>query len=326
MRGYADPDIVDGTAMIERAPVAIDGIRINRLAGTGANGFVFAGFDERLKRSVAVKVWPPRKDGPARPGQQRVNQALAEAAKVSTLKSAHIVSIYAAGQLHTGWPYVVMEYIDDAPLKDVRAELSLWDRRDVWHNVYRALDVAERNGIYHGDLHDGNVLVRWFHATVIDFGTSMLSGHEPSLRRHARLVHQFVQRLLPELDEYVPALDVPDQVRPEYVSYVEHVRVEAAESLMELETDLGDLTVEQVRRRLASLANHTSTALIDLVTPILRWLPSAGIEATQIAEYSKVARAEADRRRAQPWPPTVGLILRPVPPFPEADTVLPGND
>jgi len=63
---------------------------------------------------------------------------------VSRLKSEYIAAVFSASCLETGWPYVVMEYIDDVPLKNVRDDLSVSDRLIVWHSVYRALDQAER--------------------------------------------------------------------------------------------------------------------------------------------------------------------------------------
>ena len=73
-----------------------------------------------------------------------------------------------------------MEYVEGVPFTDeVRAGLAdasgFAMRMMFWSDVRRGLGDAERVGIYHGDLHGGSVLVRPFHATVIDFGTSALS-------------------------------------------------------------------------------------------------------------------------------------------------------
>jgi hypothetical protein len=155
---------------------------------------------------------------------------------------------------------------------------------------------------------------------VIDFGTSTFAGRGRSLKRHARLIHKFVEWLLPELCEYVPPLDIPQLVQPEYVSYVEHLRIEAAENLMKLDAELDDLTTEQVTQRLTYIANSTSTALIDMVTPITQWLEKRCVKTELVATYRLKATAEADRMRSQPWPNSVGLTLRPVPPFRETST------
>ncbi|WP_344097634.1 protein kinase domain-containing protein [Microbacterium deminutum] len=318
MQGYDGAAVAGGRAQVDGVSIDIDGIVLERLVGTGANGFVFAGRDIRLDRPVAVKIWPPRKDRAPHDGDARSEQALAEAAKVARIKHEHIASVYSADFLPSGWPYVVMEFVDDPPLREVIDELSLLDRLSTCRDVYRALDTAEREGIYHGDLHGGNVLVRWFHATVIDFGTSLLAGHEHSLRRHARLVHSFVHQLLPELENYLPRLDIPGIVRPEYVTYVEDVRIGAAEALMQLDGELDQLSGPDTAQRLKYVADQYSTALIDLTTPITAWLDARGVEDRPIAEFRARSESETAKRRSRPWPTTVGMKLRPVPPFVDA--------
>lgn len=315
MKGYADAVLVEGGVELDGIWFEIDGVSLERLLGTGANGFVFAGRDTRLDRSVAVKVWPPRKDRAPTKGEASVEQALAEASKVARIKHDHIAAVYSAGYLPSGWPYVVMELVDDPPLSTVIDEMSILDRLSAWRDVHQALDAAERKGIFHGDLHGGNVLIRWLHATVIDFGTSALSGREHSLRRHSRLVHRFVHDLLPELEEFIPPLDIPGLVRPEYVSYVEDVRVRAAESLMRLDDELDQLSRSEVAQRVNSIANEYSTSLIDLTAPVAAWLSKRGVDGALVAQFRARSRAEAASRRARPWPSSVGLTLRPVPPF-----------
>lgn len=109
MKGYPEPVVSGGGATVRDAIISIDDIRLDRVLGSGANGFVFDGEDMMLKRRVAVKIWPPRLD---RPGKDRAMQALAEAQKLAQLKSDNIVSIYRAGRLDTGWIYIVMEYVE----------------------------------------------------------------------------------------------------------------------------------------------------------------------------------------------------------------------
>ena len=70
-----------------------------------------------------------------------------------------------------------MKYIDGEPLQKVRASLNDrggFERRIMyWADIRKGLAAAESIGIYHGDVHGKNVIVDFFHATLIDFGTSM---------------------------------------------------------------------------------------------------------------------------------------------------------
>jgi serine/threonine protein kinase len=233
MRGYPEPVVSGGDATVRDTIISIDDIRLDRVLGSGANGFVFDGEDLLLKRRVAVKIWPPRLD---RPGKDRAIQALAEAQKLAQLNSDRIVTIYRAGRLDTGWIYIVMEYVDGVPLTDeVLAEYSgpagFGLRCGFWSNVYSGLDAAEREGVYHGDLHGGNVLVRPFHAKIIDFGTSALAGKSRSLRRHARMVNEFAQWLLPELAEYIAPLDIRKLSEPKFATFLVGEWVDACRDL-----------------------------------------------------------------------------------------------
>jgi phosphotransferase family enzyme len=192
-----------------------------------------------------------------------------------------------------------------------------YDRRKwIWQSVYRALDTAERTGVYHGDLHDGNVIVKNFFgdATLIDFGTSILAGKGRSLKRHAKKVHEFAQRLMPELKDYVPPLDIANFVRPEYATFVVAQWVEASRGLKELEPLLPAISEKDLAQRLTSLAGRCSTTLIDIHSPVVRWLSSHGISSESLGTYISAADEQVARLKKIPYPPTIGLPLRPVPP------------
>lgn len=310
VKGYPDPVVRRGVARVGDIVIAIDGIRLEKVLGSGANGVVFAGEDKFLKRRVAVKVWPPRAD---RPRRNPTKQALAEARKLARLKSDTIVPIYRAGRLDNGFIYAVMEQVEGVPFtKGVAAELSdapgFAMRMMFWSDVRRGLQEAERIGIYHGDLHGGNVLVRPFHATLIDFGTSALSGRNRSLRRHARMVNEFAQKLLPELCSYIPPLDIRELANPKYATWVVGQWVEAATALRRLDADLSGMSEEDISRQLIALANSYSTNLIDLHSPIAAWLTTKGVSRSLVDAYRVAAEAELAHRKATFNPD--GLITR----------------
>jgi serine/threonine protein kinase len=299
MREYPEPVVSGGDATVRDTIISIDDIRLDRVLGSGANGFVFDGEDLLLKRRVAVKIWPPRLD---RPGKDRAIQALAEAQKLARLKSDVIVPIYHAGRLDNNWIYAVMEYGEGVPFTDeVRAELTdvsgfamrmMW-----WGDVHRGLSDAERVGVYHGDLHGGNVLVRPFHATLIDFGTSALAGKSSSLKRHARMVNEFAQRLLQELTEYIAPLDIRKLSEPKFATFLVGEWVDACRDLQELEKEISALTEKDLAWRLTLLAENYSTNLVDLNRPIAMWLENSGVPRKLLDTYAEKAEAEVACRR-----------------------------
>jgi serine/threonine protein kinase len=224
-------------------------------------------------------------------------QALAEAQKLARLNSDVIVSVYSAGQLDSGWIYVIMEQVEGVPLKSVRASLDgdheFPMRAIFWGDVYKGLDDAQRIGIYHGDLHDGNVLVRAFRATLIDFGTSALAGKTRSLKRHASMVHQFAQRLLPELKHYVAPPDIPNLIPPQYVIHAVHHWVQTASGLRELDASLSSISEQDLTRRLTSLAKRWPP-VVDLSEPVSRWLASKDVSPEVVQAYSSAAKAAVE--------------------------------
>lgn len=196
--------VTDRQVTINDLPITIPSVRVESMLGSGANGVVFSGSDT-LGRNVAVKVWLPR-TGISTSMQQLQIRALSEIRKVSKLKHPNLATIYFADVLKNGWPYVVMERAPGKPLRALRNQLrhKVEIRQAIVGQVLRALEAAERFGIVHGDIHEGNIIVDGSAATVIDFGTSLLAGKANSKKRHARLLRNFMSRTLPEFGEWFP--------------------------------------------------------------------------------------------------------------------------
>jgi serine/threonine protein kinase len=321
VKGYAPPALHNGSAIIDGTVVSIDKIRLDSVIGSGANGFVFSGEDLWLNRRVAVKVWPPRRDR-SRKNDDRVDQALAEARKVAQLKDRHIALIYSIDLLpNCGWIYAVMEYIDGEPLANLRASLNddmgFILRKGLWHSVFAGLDAAERVGVYHGDLHERNIIVTNVlgEAMLIDFGTSILSGKDRSMHRHAKLINNFAKWLLPELEDYIEPFDIPNLVTPEYATIVVNQWVEAAEQLKELEESLAELSELDLSHRLRWLATRTSSTHININEPVIKWLKGKGVSLECLEVYELAAKGVLARNwKLRQSGPRIGLPARPVPP------------
>jgi eukaryotic-like serine/threonine-protein kinase len=155
--------------------------RLGRRLGSGGFGTVFAAHDERLDRSVAVKVMPA--GGPA--PERGPREALAAA----RLHHPGIVAVYDAGEDEAG-RYLVSELVRGRTLAALEAEGALSDR-DVLRvglALAAALGHAHERGVIHRDVKPQNVIVAdeaadpRAVAKLADFGVAHLAGDEPLTR------------------------------------------------------------------------------------------------------------------------------------------------
>ncbi|MFV0276154.1 MAG: serine/threonine-protein kinase [Parahaliea sp.] len=146
--------------------------RILRLIRRGGQGSVFLGYDERLQRRVAVKLYhlPPE-----RAERRRV---LDEARIIAGIDSDRVVKIYdviRAGQ----YLAMVMTYVPGIDLEELlqRGPLSLNAILNLGIDVSAALASVRQQQIVHGDLKASNVLVaRSGRALLTDFGIASQPG------------------------------------------------------------------------------------------------------------------------------------------------------
>ena len=164
----------------------LGGHRVLRRLGEGAFGIVFLCAQERpVAREVAVKV--------LRPGagdRKTLRRFAAERQLLASLNHPAITQVFDAGELPDGRPFVVMEYVDGAPLCaycDQRG-LGYRDRLRLFVEVCRGVAHAHSRGVVHRDLKPANVLVLDSpdgpRPKIIDFGiakalTAPAAGGEP---------------------------------------------------------------------------------------------------------------------------------------------------
>src|SRR5271154_5340328 len=120
--------------------------------GAGGMGEVYKARDTRLNRVVAIKVSKEQFSA-------RVEQ---EARAVAALNHPHICQLYDVGP-----DYLVMEFVDGAPLK---GPLPLEKAVDYAVQILEALDAAHQKGITHRDLKPDNILVTKQGIKLLDFG------------------------------------------------------------------------------------------------------------------------------------------------------------
>ena len=146
--------------------------RIIRLVNRGGQGSVYLGYDKRLQRRVAIKVYPL----PVQRNSRR--QLLKEARVVASLDSPRIVQIYAVieSQEHIA---MVMEYVPGCDLEEFLTAVrpSLASILVIAGDLAAALSVARQQQIVHGDLKAGNVLIAADgRVTLTDFGIARRSA------------------------------------------------------------------------------------------------------------------------------------------------------
>src|SRR5215467_16099710 len=124
--------------------------------GAGGMGEVWKARDTRLDRIVAVKSLK---------GSHRARFEQ-EARTIAALNHPHICQIYDVGP-----DYLVMEYIDGAPL---RGSLPVEEAVRLAIQIVGALEAAHRKNIIHRDLKPANILITGGIVKLLDFGLAKL--------------------------------------------------------------------------------------------------------------------------------------------------------
>ena len=153
--------------------------RLHRLLGVGAMGQVWLATDERLQRSVAVKVVIP--DAADRQLAQRLER---EARAVAAIQHTNVVRVFDYIEVADGQTLIVMEYVEGVTLSDHIASigpLPLEDALDITAQICDGLAAAHRVNLVHRDLKPSNVMVTTDGvAKVLDFGIAKRTGRQES--------------------------------------------------------------------------------------------------------------------------------------------------
>jgi predicted Ser/Thr protein kinase len=162
-------------------PVHVGRYRLGRKLGSGGMSVVYAAWDEKLDREVAIKLL--RGDYTTAPGwAQRLRR---EALAMARLGHVNIAHVYEVGE-HDGHPFIAMELIRGATLRqwlDER-ERSVPEIIAMYIQAARGLAAAHAAGLVHRDFKPDNVIVDehgW--ARILDFGVVLAANErqpEPS--------------------------------------------------------------------------------------------------------------------------------------------------
>lgn len=145
--------------------------RIRQLLGEGTFGTVFAAWDLRLERTVALKVLK-------RNAVESRDAILREARTAAPVSHPNVCRIYAVDE-EDGLPVIAMEYIDGRPLTDLLADgLPIESKVRLAAKIAAGLAAAHTLQVVHGDLKPANILVtRDLTPRILDFGLSRRTSH-----------------------------------------------------------------------------------------------------------------------------------------------------
>ena len=152
--------------------------RLEARVGAGGMGVVYRATDEKLGRTVAIKLF---RDSEAADLQRKTS----ETRLLASLNHPSLVTLYDALIDGDGEAYLVMEFVDGPTLRSRISDgpVAPVDAARMARELGEALHVVHQAGIVHRDIKPANVLLRRspvvgeeFTATLADFGIAHLVG------------------------------------------------------------------------------------------------------------------------------------------------------
>ena len=190
--------------------------RLEELLGQGGMAEVWRAADERLGRTVAVKVIHSAhlRDGHFRERFHR------EAQLVASLDHPNVLPVYDYGD-EEGVPYLVMPYLDGGTLRDrmVGSPIPFAQAVSWIHQLGDALDAAHAAGILHRDVKPANVLIRRDDRLALaDFGIAKMVESPTGLTATGMVVGTPIY-MAPEQAQGKPATPASDRYALAVLAY-----------------------------------------------------------------------------------------------------------
>lgn len=158
--------------MTESVPDRVSRFEILDRLGSGGVGEVYAARDPKLRRRVALKRLLPGRE--ADPETRRL--LLHEAQAAARVQHQNIAALHDVIEVD-GQLWLVMEYVEGRSLRQLSLPLSVDRVLTIALQCARALAAAHREGIVHGDIKPGNVMLdKGGEVKILDFGVAGIMG------------------------------------------------------------------------------------------------------------------------------------------------------
>jgi serine/threonine protein kinase/tetratricopeptide (TPR) repeat protein len=183
--------------------VLLERYRLVRVLGEGGMGMVFEAHDQRLDRSVAIKIVRPEDVG----NPAALSRLEREARLVAKLKHPGVIGIYDSGELLDGSAFLVMELLEGRDLAGVIAAYGRGRPSQVaslLRQAGSALTAAHKLGVIHRDIKPQNIFLvngeYGFQVKMLDFGIAKSLSVDAAVTQSGMIVG-------------TPAYMSPEQVR-----------------------------------------------------------------------------------------------------------------
>jgi serine/threonine-protein kinase len=178
---------VTGDGMPKIGDVIAAKYRLEKVAGEGGMGVVYAAEHLVLKQRVAVKVLLPR----AAASEAVVERFAREARAAAKINSEHVARVLDAGSTANGAPFLVMEFLEGCDLEELLALQKTLPVGEVVDYVVQALEGlahAHAVNIVHRDLKPANLFLGCRPdgsngIKLLDFGISKSNSSKPEDKR-----------------------------------------------------------------------------------------------------------------------------------------------
>jgi eukaryotic-like serine/threonine-protein kinase len=171
----------------EGLPARVGHYAIERKLGQGGMGVVYAARDDRLKRTVALKMMSMMSSGA---NDERARTRFWREARVAaSVNHPNVCQIYEIGEDH-GALFIAMELLEGEALSERlrNGPLALVDALTIEFGILAALSSLHARGIVHRDLKPSNVFLTPHNVKLLDFGLAR-PEHEPWLHTTTSVTH-----------------------------------------------------------------------------------------------------------------------------------------
>lgn len=153
---------------------------VKRKLGQGGFGVVYLASDEKMmSRLVVVKCLQEDEVG----NEWSLRKFKQEMEALARVDHPSIVGVLDTGQLPSGKPYIVMQFIDGYSLRSLITPegMDFWRAANIIRQIGRALTAAHDRGILHRDLKPENIMVQKLgdgeeQVKIIDFGIAKVKN------------------------------------------------------------------------------------------------------------------------------------------------------